>query len=62
MTKPTKSRSQAPQHRMVLRPLELSDYPALVALGERCFPRMKPWSREQIESQLKVFPKGQVVR
>lgn len=61
MTKTAKSRSHAPQKRMLLRPLQLSDYDALVDLGERCFPGMKPWSREQIESQLKVFPQGQVV-
>jgi ribosomal protein S18 acetylase RimI-like enzyme len=61
MARTTKSRSKAPEQRMLLRPLQLADYDALVALGERCFPGMKPWSMEQIESQLQRFPEGQVV-
>jgi predicted amidohydrolase/ribosomal protein S18 acetylase RimI-like enzyme len=57
----TKSRSRQPEKRLVLRNLTLADFDRLVALGERCFPGMKPWQREQIESQLKLFPEGQVV-
>ncbi|MBE2253000.1 MAG: GNAT family N-acetyltransferase [Myxococcus sp.] len=49
------------EKKMVLRGLTIDDFDELVALGERCFPGMKPWQREQIESQLKVFPQGQVV-
>ncbi|MBC8328663.1 MAG: bifunctional GNAT family N-acetyltransferase/carbon-nitrogen hydrolase family protein [Planctomycetes bacterium] len=30
-------------------------------MAERCFPGMLPWGREQIESQLAVFPEGQLV-
>lgn len=49
------------EKQMLLRGLVIEDFEALVALGERCFPGMKPWQREQIESQLKLFPEGQVV-
>lgn len=38
----------------------MDDYDALVALQEKCFPGMKPWTREQIESQLNIFPQGQL--
>lgn len=55
------SRPHHPQKQMVLRNLTLADFDQLVALGERCFPGMKPWQREQIESQHKLFPEGQVV-
>ena len=33
----------------------------LVELGHACFPGMPPWKREHIESQLAVFPEGQLV-
>lgn len=46
--------------RIDLRPLVASDYDALVALELRCFPTMKPWSREQFESQLALFGEGQL--
>ncbi len=44
-----------------LRPLTIDDFDALVALQLKCFPGMKPWRREQIASQLAIFPEGQVV-
>src|SRR3990170_14341 len=44
-----------------LRNLRIEDFDALVALQLDCFPGMKPWRREQIESQLAIFPEGQFV-
>lgn len=46
--------------KIVVRPVTMDDYDALVAMQQRCFPGMKPWSREQIESQLSIFPEGQL--
>jgi len=43
-----------------MRRLRMEDYDALVALQLRCFPGMKPWVREQLESQLSLFPEGQM--
>ncbi len=43
-----------------VRPLRIEDYDDLVALQQRCFPGMEPWSREQIASQLQRFPHGQL--
>jgi predicted amidohydrolase/ribosomal protein S18 acetylase RimI-like enzyme len=43
-----------------VRQLTMDDYDALVAMQQKCFPSMKPWSREQIASQLELFPKGQL--
>lgn len=45
---------------MVVRPLEIKDYDQLVELQSKCFPGMKTWSREQVESQLKNFQAGQI--
>lgn len=43
-----------------VRRLRARDYDSVVALQLACFPSMKPWSREQFESQLTTFPEGQL--
>lgn len=43
-----------------VRQITLADYDALVALQLKCFPGMKPWTKEQLESQLAIFPAGQI--
>jgi predicted amidohydrolase/ribosomal protein S18 acetylase RimI-like enzyme len=43
-----------------VRPLRIEDFEALVALQQKCFPGMVTWTREQIESQLRIFPEGQI--
>lgn len=45
--------------RLVLRDLRIEDYDALVRLQQRCFPGMPTWDKEQIRSQLRIFPEGQ---
>jgi predicted amidohydrolase/ribosomal protein S18 acetylase RimI-like enzyme len=45
---------------IAVRPLRVSDWPEVVALQKICFPTMEPWSKEQFESQLKIFPEGQI--
>ena len=44
----------------VVRQLTIDDYDALVAMQQKCFPGMATWGRDQIESQLKMFPEGQM--
>ncbi len=44
-----------------LRQLTIADFEALVALQLKCFPGMGPWKREQVASQLAIFPEGQFV-
>lgn len=46
--------------RMLVRRLEPSDYEDVTELQRRCFPKMKTWTREQFESQLRTFPDGQL--
>lgn len=48
------------EKKIVVRPLTLADYDRLVEMQELCFPGMKPWTMEQIRSQLEIFPEGQV--
>ena len=44
----------------LVRPLRLDDFDALVELQKLCFPGMAVWHRSQIESQLRLFPAGQL--
>jgi len=46
--------------RLLIRNLTSADYEAVTALQLRCFPGMKPWLREQFESQIRTFPAGQI--
>lgn len=46
--------------KIIVRPIRIEDYDQLVALQLKCFPGMKPWRKEQIESQLRIFPEGQL--
>ena len=48
------------EKQVVVRQICMDDYEQITRIQERCFPGMKPWSREQIESQLSVFPEGQI--
>jgi ribosomal protein S18 acetylase RimI-like enzyme len=45
---------------LIVRPLRIEDYEQVVRLQLNCFPGMWPWSGEQIGSQLKIFPEGQI--
>ncbi len=49
------------ERRIRIRPLRIEDFDDLVQLQKACFPGMTPWKREQIESQLSLFPEGQMV-
>lgn len=44
-----------------IRPLRIGDFDDLIRMQERCFPGMSPWGRDQIESQIAIFPEGQIV-
>src|ERR1700685_1330014 len=45
---------------LVVRPLRITDLDEVVTLQKRCFPGMEPWTKEQFDSQLKIFPEGQI--
>ncbi len=46
--------------RIKVRQLTISDYDDIVKLQLACFPDMKPWTIDQIKSQLEIFPEGQL--
>jgi predicted amidohydrolase/GNAT superfamily N-acetyltransferase len=52
--------SESRRARLVVRPLEKSDIAAVQDLQRRSFPDIEPWTREQMESQLAMFPEGQI--
>lgn len=43
-----------------VRPLRPADYDAIVEMQRSCFPNLEPTTREQFESQLRIFPEGQL--
>jgi len=45
---------------LVVRPLRPADFAGVVSLQQLCFPGMEPWSQEQFDSQLNIFPEGQI--
>lgn len=48
------------ERKIRVRPLKPTDYDDVTALQLRCFPGMKPWTREQWDSQQRTFPEGQI--
>jgi predicted amidohydrolase/ribosomal protein S18 acetylase RimI-like enzyme len=54
------SMSDSARARLVLRPLRRSDLAAVQELQRRSFPMIDPWTREQFDSQLAIFPEGQL--
>src|SRR5262249_8067033 len=45
---------------LVVRALKAEDWENVVALQRKCFPSMEPWSKEQFDSQIHIFPEGQI--
>jgi len=48
------------ERKVVVRQLTADDYDALVEMHLACFPGLQPWARAQIESQIAIFPEGQI--
>lgn len=49
------------QNRINLRPLRSEDYDQLISLEKKCFPGIDNWKYEHIQSQIQLFPEGQLV-
>lgn len=47
--------------KLTVRETRMGDFNSIVSLQQKCFPGMKPWDREQVQSQLDRFPEGQIV-
>lgn len=48
------------EQNIVVRNLREADYDAVIALELKSFHGMRPWSRDQFQSQLEIFPEGQI--
>ncbi|MCB9858212.1 MAG: GNAT family N-acetyltransferase [Phycisphaerales bacterium] len=53
-------REEMAEQRILIRGIRIEDYDAIRAMALRCFPGMHPWEKDQIESQLAIFPEGQL--
>jgi predicted amidohydrolase/ribosomal protein S18 acetylase RimI-like enzyme len=48
------------EKKIIIRQAEDKDIDAIVVLTKTCFPNMEPWTREHLESHIKIFPEGQL--
>lgn len=48
------------EKKLIVRTLTIADLPLIDELQTVCFPGMKSWSRDQYESQIRIFPEGQI--
>lgn len=48
------------EKKLRVRQLRKEDYDRIVEMQLACFPKMAPWTREHFESQLTIFPEGQI--
>jgi predicted amidohydrolase len=46
--------------RLLVRPLKKTDLKGVQDIQRRSFPMIEPWTKEQFESQLAIFPEGQL--
>lgn len=49
------------QKKLHVRTLKIEDYDQLIEIQSKCFPGMAVWKKEQIQSQINLFPEGQLV-
>lgn len=47
--------------KVIIRNTTRSDFDAIRNLQQKIYPHLKPWSNEQLENHIKVFPEGQFV-
>lgn len=46
--------------KMILRQIERRDFDEIIELQKVCFPNMEPWTKEQLQSHIDIFPEGQL--
>lgn len=49
------------ENQIVIRQMQIADFDSLIQTQLNCFPGMQAWKMKQIESQLEIFPEGQIV-
>ena len=48
------------QTNIILREIKIEDYEEIVKLQKACFPKMEPWSKDELKSHVLKFPEGQL--
>ncbi|MAT37978.1 MAG: carbon-nitrogen hydrolase [Ectothiorhodospiraceae bacterium] len=48
------------ERNIVVRSVEEKDFDDIITMQQLCFPRMEPWSKEQLRSHVMIFPEGQI--
>ena len=48
------------EKKIKIRSLKSKDFDELIELQKLCFPGMHTWKKDQLESQLEIFPEGQI--
>ncbi len=48
------------EKKLIIRQVEEKDIDDIVELSKICFPNMDPWTREQLQSHIEIFPAGQL--
>ncbi|MEK8132489.1 GNAT family N-acetyltransferase [Paenibacillus filicis] len=56
----TKDQVSQFEKKMIIRNIDTEDIDRIIALQDLCFPNMHPWTREQMESHIRIFPDGQI--
>ncbi|TXK85304.1 bifunctional GNAT family N-acetyltransferase/carbon-nitrogen hydrolase family protein [Paenibacillus sp. N3.4] len=46
--------------KIIIRNIEQKDFGQIIELQKICFPNMKPWQIDQMESHTRIFPEGQI--
>lgn len=49
------------ESKVLVRQMKIDDFEQIVEIQRKCFPYMKTWKLEHIESHLSIFPEGQLV-
>jgi len=47
------------EKKLIIRNVEEKDIDKIAELSRICFPNMEPWTREQLQSHIEIFPEGQ---
>ncbi len=47
------------EKKIIVRNTQEKDFDELIEMQKRCFPKMIPWKKEQLKSQIEIFPEGQ---
>ncbi|SCY42778.1 bifunctional GNAT family N-acetyltransferase/carbon-nitrogen hydrolase family protein [Alkaliphilus peptidifermentans] len=47
------------EKKIVVRNIEKADFEDIINMQKLCFPNMKPWEIEQLQSHVDIFPEGQ---